>query len=473
MMSKAERLHPIAIIFNFILFFRHTVFMFIAGYLALKEHFSIYIVLIASAVILLFIIGSVLSWWRFTYRVESDEIRIEYGVFIRKKRYISKNRIQSIDLTANVLHRIFKLVKVQIETAGSGEGAEASLSAVRLREGERIRSALKSYNSTDQAAEEAIKQDHPSKKITFKRLFIAGTTSGSVGVILAIAAFGSQELDAFIPETLFEDTVSWVIGLSIVFIVALIVCVLLLLWLLGIAGTIIKYGNFTVTKSANELFITRGLLEKKQLTIPLKRIQAVGIKQNLIRQPFGFVTLFAVVAGGSVDKGEDFPILFPLMRESEVEGFLQTYLPSYANLSTSLIPLPKRALKFYLLRAAILPIILIAGVAYFIPTLIWIPIVVFIFSLILGYLRYKNAGHVIESERATIQVRLISKVKMILFHRRIQAFEEEQHKIQKIQRLASTTISIIGSQGAGTHYTLKDMDEKDSAKLASWYSYRP
>ena len=471
-MSKKQRLHPVAIIFNFITFIRHSIFALIAGYLAFKGGQSqFYFLLGAFLFLILFLIGSLLTWWRFTYKVAGDEIRIEQGVFVRKKRYISKNRIQSIDLTANVLHRIFGLVKVQIETASSGGGAEASLSAVSIREGERIRSELKSLASKG-VSTETEKLQEPIQKISFGRLFLAGTTSGSIGVILALVVFASQELEQFIPDTVYENTITWLIGLSILFIVGLIIVILILLWLLGIAGTMIKYGNFTITKNEKELLITRGLLEKKQLTIPLKRVQAVGMKRNLMRQPFGFVTLFAVVAGGSMDKGEDFPVLFPIMKESEVEQFLSTFLPTYSHITNSLNRLPKRAKKFYLFRSSIIFLLLIAIVGYFFMSFIWIPIVLFLLSLLLGYLRYKDAGYILEGKRLTIQYRLISKVKIIMFHRRIQAFEEKQHKIQRLKNLVTVTFSIIGSLGAGNHYRIKDLDETEASQLEKWYSYR-
>lgn len=470
-MSNAQRLHPVSVIFDFIEVIRHTIYIFIPVFFGFKDEL-IYVVLISAGILLILFISVFLSWWRFTYRIEADEIRIEKGVFVRKKRYISKNRIQSIDLTANVIHRIFKLVKVEIETAG-GESAEASLSAVKRSEGEWIRSELKSFKKTEESSVETSENEQPIEKISFKRLFIAGTTSGSIGVILTITALGSQGLENMIPESFFEETWTWVIGLSIVLIVGLVILMLLLLWLLGLAGTMLKYGNFTITKNEEELFITRGLLEKKQLTIPMRRIQAVGIKQNLIRQPLGFVTLFAVVAGGSRDEREDFPVIFPLMKVSEVDSFLKTFLPTYGDISNSLVALPKRSMKFYFLRASVLPVILIVVVAYSVPSFIWIPIVILLFSLILGYLRYKDAGYVIEGKRMTLQVRLLSKVKLLMYHRRVQAFENKQNKIQSIQHLASVTFSIIGSLGgSGAHYTIKDMEEKDALKLAEWYSYR-
>src|SRR5699024_12741197 len=86
--------------------------------------------LLALAIILM--VSSILSWFRFTYRVEAGELRIEQGVFIRKKRYISLNRIHKMDISANLIHRLMHLVKVQVDTASSGS-REMELSDVRTK----------------------------------------------------------------------------------------------------------------------------------------------------------------------------------------------------------------------------------------------------------------------------------------------------------------------------------------------------
>src|SRR5690625_1236802 len=128
MMSNPRRLHPAAVFFNLVKSLREMIFLFILGFITFREQGFLYFIMAALFIILLMILFHALAWYRFTYRVEENELRIEYGIFIRRKRYISKNRIQSIDLTSGVIHRIFKLVKVQIETAGSNTDAEGSLS---------------------------------------------------------------------------------------------------------------------------------------------------------------------------------------------------------------------------------------------------------------------------------------------------------------------------------------------------------
>ncbi|SFE35514.1 putative membrane protein [Lentibacillus persicus] len=476
-MFESKRLHPAAILFNLIKTVREFLFAIVLGFITFRDESLFYFGLIIAVLLVVFITASILSWYRYTYRIEEEELRIEYGVFIRKKRFISKNRIQSIDLTSGVIHRIFKLTKVQIETAGTGTSAEASLSAVKLEEGEALREELKSstfYSPDDEETAEQSEETFPSAKISFKRLFIAGTTSGGAGVVLALAVAGFSELEQFIPDQYFDNTIEWVIGLGVIILIVMGVFLLLLLWLLGIAGTMIKYGNFTITKNHEELFITRGLLEKKQVTIPLKRIQAVGIQESIIRQPLGYVTVFAEIAGGSMDKGEDFSsILFPIMKRSELEGFLETFLPDYAGLQHELTPLPKKALKYYVLRAAVPFLLLIAVVATLIPSFLWIPIVLLIVGgILLGWLRYKDGGFAINGRRLTLRYRVLSRNTILLYQKRVQAFEKKQHKVQSLQNLATAHFSIVGTMGAGKHFTIKDLEESKTDELSDWYSRR-
>ncbi len=47
-----------------------------------------------------------------------------------------------MNTSAGIIQRLFKLVKLQIETAGDGKNAEAVLSAITVEEAERIRAAV-------------------------------------------------------------------------------------------------------------------------------------------------------------------------------------------------------------------------------------------------------------------------------------------------------------------------------------------
>src|SRR5690606_28173154 len=78
------------------------------------------------------------------YWFEDDELRIESGLFVKKKRYIPFDRIQSLDYTEGIFHRPFGLVKVKVETAGgsSMKKAEGELTAITKAAADRIKIEL-------------------------------------------------------------------------------------------------------------------------------------------------------------------------------------------------------------------------------------------------------------------------------------------------------------------------------------------
>jgi putative membrane protein len=264
-MYKPRRMHPAVIIFKVIHLFsyREVIIPIIVSFISFSKDYFLYVFSGIALLLVIFTAFSIISWLRFTYVVTEDELQIEWGIFVRKKRYISKGRIQSIDLTVNVLHRIFKLARVQIETAGSGKEAEASLTAVKLTEAERLHKELKGYSKTAALRKQDVEAQVPFHQISNKRLFIAGTTSGSIGFLLAIIAFFFSEVEQFIPKHVYDDMLNWIISLSVFLLIIIISSILLILWLLGIAGTMIKFWNFRIERHENELFITRGLFEKK------------------------------------------------------------------------------------------------------------------------------------------------------------------------------------------------------------------
>ena len=64
-----------------------------------------------------------------------------------------------------------------------------------------------------------------------------------------------------------------------------------------------------------DIIITRGLLEKKRMTVPLNRVQSVRIIENPFRQLFGYAAVVIDSAGGGGAEGAKIN-LFPLVKKS-------------------------------------------------------------------------------------------------------------------------------------------------------------
>ena len=310
-MSEPKRLHPIAILFNIFKTIKELIvpIVFFTVLPGRDIGFPEYIRwLIFGGICLIVIVLAVVSWLRFTYRVEDGELKIESGVFVRKNRYIRFERIHSVDLSEGIIQRLFGLVKVNIETAG-GAQSEAVLSAIHKDEAEQLNGYLleakKSKSIMEQESNENQVDDEISHIVyrqSFLELFLMSATSGAVGVVLSgMAAFLSQ-FDDIIPfKRLFGQSKA-VLEQGTYILIGLVIVGVILVYIAAIIMMMLKYAHFTVEKIEEELVISRGLLEKRQLTIPLKKIQGIRIVENIIRQPLGYATVYLEYAGDQLVK---------------------------------------------------------------------------------------------------------------------------------------------------------------------------
>lgn len=83
------------------------------------------------------------TWREFRYEVTETEVRLYKGIFKKEKRFIQRNRIQSIQLDQPFVFRILRLARLRIDTASSGTDAEIDLSGISLKEAHHLKDTLK------------------------------------------------------------------------------------------------------------------------------------------------------------------------------------------------------------------------------------------------------------------------------------------------------------------------------------------
>ena len=289
-------------------------------------------------VLVIVLVFGIIKWLRFTYRLEEGELRIEYGLFVKKKRYIPIERIQSLNFSEGILHRPFGLVKVKVETAGSSNSreSEAELTAISKEEAldleQMIYREKKGQSVTEDSSLEqaAIQEDEPFFTLGQKDIWVLAATSGGVGVIISGVALFLSQFNELIPyKAVYEEVAVFI--KSGVFIVALTAFLgLILAWFLSIVWTFIIYGDFKIRIVDEHIVMTRGLLEKKQVTVPLNRVQGIRIVENPIRQLIGYCTVHIENAGGSVLEKDSTSIkLFPIIKKEQVPELLNGLFPEY------------------------------------------------------------------------------------------------------------------------------------------------
>ena len=297
-MSDFERQHPIAAVSRALGLIRGNfitilIFLFVG---AQSDNFP-FLWWIGGGFGILLVLG-VANWWRFLYKIEDGTLHIKSGIFVRKDLYLTKDRIQVIDITSGLLQRMFGLVRLDIQTAGSSS-RQAAIDAITRDKATEVNRMLReagtvhSEGGTDETEfiESASPEQPPGKiiKLPAKELIIAASTSGSFGIALSIIATVFSQIEPLISES---EMFEYLFGLlpsqtDTIMIITVIAVFVVFAWLLSFFSTLFTYGNFQIDVKEKEVVVSRGIFEKKRITVPFNRIQAIHITEGIIRQPLG------------------------------------------------------------------------------------------------------------------------------------------------------------------------------------------
>ncbi|WP_100407271.1 PH domain-containing protein [Bacillus solitudinis] len=480
-MNELKRLHVAAIFVTFLKGLRDLIFpilisLFLGGTNNSGSFFRFEYVWL---IILLFtFLYGIANWLTFRYRINNGDLYVQKGVFIKKKRYIQQQRVQSIDITAGLFQRLFGLVMVKIETAGGGTEPEINLIAVSRREAEIIRATLlfKKNNEGKSDVEDYLFQEASSPrtevkwKLGNKRLFIAAMTSSGIGLtISAVAALFSQ-IEQLIPERIYERTIGLVTGSGFSFLLALVLMILIIAWLVSMLGTMLKYGSFAIEKNGEELVVTRGLIEQRQLTLQEGKITAVRLVRNIFRQPFGYTSVYVESAGGGSNEEQLSTVLIPLVHERELLQIFRTFLPHY-QLEATMVKAPQRALLRFLIRNLIVPVLVTGLAIYFFSSYGFLGVILIGLMGGLALMQFRDAGSAWTEDFVWLRYRKLSQVTVIAPKRKIQAAELQESFFQRRRHLASFQISILSSI-VGKSFRVRDLDSKRVEELLQWYSFK-
>jgi putative membrane protein len=126
-------------------------------------------------------------------------------------------------------------------------------------------------------------------------------------------------------------------------------------FLLSIAVTVLVYWDFTLVREGPNLRVRRGLLEQRMDTIPLRRVQAVRVEENILRRLLGRAAVKVDIAGRTGSEGgRDTGILLPLGRRADAFRLVATVLDQPGLIDVPLAPMPRRARNRRLFRAGAL-----------------------------------------------------------------------------------------------------------------------
>ncbi|MBX0355185.1 PH domain-containing protein [Bacillus toyonensis] len=418
---------------------------------------------------LLFVMAifSAVKWYFKVYWIENNILHIKHGVFVKKESYLNKERVQNVSTSSNIIYQILGLTKLNIEVAGGGSEPEVMLAGIKEDEAKELIALLhkeRSVVAEEVPAEEGSKTVYQLKA---KEILFASITSGRFGLVFSMLVILYTEFNQFLPEWLINKVEAYVMDNGVYELIVMTAILMAISWVISTAGYALKYANFKIERNGNEIRIVQGLFDKKEFVLKLHRIQAITVKEGILRQPFGYCSVEVEVIQ-SIESAGNEVMLHPFMKKKDVQQLL-AYLQLPYEMEEEIVHLPKAALRRYiimgLITTAVLAVPIVSASIYFkqyIALFTLIPLCIGV--TILAYARYTSGGYMMRENQLTMVYRGLAKYTGIMRRRHVQAVGYNQSYFQKKDELCTAVVSV-----AGHRYKVKHMRKEDTLRIYNWY----
>lgn len=270
-----------------------------------------------SILVVLLVIHAILYYLNFKFHVEKDSFILRKGYLRKQELNIPFERIQSVNYKANVLQRLLKVVSLEIDTAGSVK-KELNIIALERDFAEALKNTL---NTTTTSKEpEIVSNEQSNQRVQSKRLITLqigelikiGLLQNHLQMALIILAFGWQFYNE-LADT-FKDEVNKVSGQVNEQVLQSSLLVLIFMGLLFLAISvvasiikiIIKFFEFEFSKTEAAFQMQAGLLNRKNILIPFKKIQELVWETNPLKKAFSLFSIKIKQANSQFDKKKSF-----------------------------------------------------------------------------------------------------------------------------------------------------------------------
>ncbi|MFD1587502.1 PH domain-containing protein [Halorientalis brevis] len=445
-------------------------------------------------------------YYRFEYELTPDTLDINSGVVGRTEREIPYRRVQNVDVTERIFHRLFGVAVVRVETAGGSE-TEAELNFVAADEARRLqteirkrRAAARGETRTADAAAETTAESPatpeagdettaPEPRDTAGQptaLFSLG--SGEL-LVLAAASFRSASIvfllvgfplvQDFVVGTVARYTgiepapgaVTSTPDLALIAGIVGIVLAIVASWVLSALATFTEYYDFTLGRQGEDLVYERGLLQRYSGSIPTDKIQTLTVKENVLMRTLGYAGLSVETAGYSPGQqnGQGGPQAAIPLAERDRTLSLARALEPFEDFEFTRPP--KRARRRYAVRY-LLVVLALTGVFAVIARVVgnfslWFtPLLLVVLVPPAAHLKWKHRGYDAGEEYFVVRSGFWRQTIRVVPYYRLQTVVRERSIFQRRLGLAhltadTATSSLLGQRDA----TAYDVDDEDAQRL--------
>lgn len=321
-----------------------------------------------------------LQWWRLTYHIGTDSIRVESGVFARQARSVPFERIQDVSVEQTPLPRLLGLAELRFET-GAGGKDELNLSFLHVEAGENLRQLVRERREDLQVPPASSGPEgaaSPSEDTTVfamdrRRILTFGLFEFSL-VIFGVLLGAAQQFDFLLPFDLWDwgawrdfaqnQNLAWLGGLGQLGAFAAFVGSVLALAaagvLTGVTRTVLREWNFRLERTTRGFRRRRGMLTLTDMVLPFHRVQAAILQTGWLRKRWGWHAFKLVSLASDSGSGSSNHVVAPFAKMEEIVPLSQLAAIMLPSAET---PWQRPLMRRHMLEAGILSVLVLAAVA--------------------------------------------------------------------------------------------------------------
>jgi len=416
-------------------------------------------------------LAAVFRYLTFRYAVHEGNLTIKSGLIVRQHRTIPLDRIQNINLTRTLAHRILGLVDVEIETA-SGARAEASLSALTDEQAHVLKARLTGAAPRIASPVLEARRANVVYAPSFKELFLAGATENR---LLAILTFiiGLNVVFQGMIERIADDKRWAQVAQQPLVIVGGIVGLVLVGWLFSIATSLVKYYGFELILEDGKLRRQYGLINHIENVIPLRRVQVVRVKQTMLQRLIKTVKVYVETAGAyseskdAASMANASSLITPILRETRFPEIARLVYSKSDLTALDWQPVSPRTVWRHV-RSSFLFAFLVAGGLAFVIKFWSVGVFAMIVGLawLFGRLYYRHGRFAETDDILACKLGMLSRQMWFVPSDKVQCVAVTQSPIQRKLGLVNVSVSTAAQNMHSDSIVIEDLPDDAGYRLA-------
>ncbi|MEU8222566.1 PH domain-containing protein [Kribbella sp. NPDC048915] len=411
-------------------------------------------------------------WRRTQYRIGSERAELHTGLVVLRRRSLARERIRSVDVTANPLLRVFGLVAVKIGTGEHTDAGEGTLTInpVTRAEGERLRTELL----------QGVRSETDGTLARLDPVWVRYAPISYLAPLLGLGAGGvvMQVAQWF---TLEDELIGWVgdlfSGVPLLAMILVLAALLLMVGVVGSLGLFVEmWWNYRLDREPGTLRVRRGLLTTRSISIEERRLRGVEVVEPLGIRLAGAARVDAVATGlvqQKQDDRTDHKTLLPAAPKDLADRIAAEVLqePVAPTASARLVAHPPAARVRRLriaLSATAVPLLALAGLGWWLADVLLqlaalLAVVTLPAAVLLARDSYRALGHGITGRYLVARSGAFRRSTVALQREGVIGWRVRQTVFQR--RLGLATFGAITAAGSGA-YAVRDADADEGLTFA-------